>query len=95
MAELHPWLAGLPGSGSASGARLLLAPDGASGLSGLSRESSVTLLIGPEGGLAQHERDAAERAGFTPVRLGPRVLRTETAPLAALAALQILWGDLG
>lgn len=53
----------------------------------------VTLLIGPEGGLAQKERDSAQTRGFTPVRLGPRVLRTETAPLAAIAAIQTLWGD--
>lgn len=53
----------------------------------------LTLLIGPEGGLAQQERAYAEAQGFTPVRLGPRVLRTETAPLAAIAAIQTLWGD--
>jgi len=94
MAELHPWLAGLPASGL-SGARLLLAPDGLSGAGSLARETHVTLLVGPEGGLAAHEREAAERAGFKPLRLGPRVLRTETAPLAALAMLQTLWGDFG
>lgn len=53
----------------------------------------VTLLIGPEGGLTVQERAAAVARGYHPIRLGPRVLRTETAPLAALAALQILWGD--
>ncbi|MCF8004761.1 MAG: 16S rRNA (uracil(1498)-N(3))-methyltransferase [Chromatiaceae bacterium] len=53
----------------------------------------LSLLIGPEGGLAQKERDLAQAQGFTPVRLGPRVLRTETAPLAAIAAIQTLWGD--
>jgi 16S rRNA (uracil1498-N3)-methyltransferase len=53
----------------------------------------VTLLMGPEGGLAPGERDAALARGFTAVRLGPRVMRAETAPLAALAALQTLWGD--
>lgn len=53
----------------------------------------LTLLAGPEGGLAPDERTQAKDAGFTPVRLGPRVLRTETAPLAALAAAQTLWGD--
>lgn len=94
MAELLPWLAGLPAS-DASGARLLLAPDGVSGAGSLAREPRVTLLVGPEGGLAAHEREAAEHASFKPVRLGPRVLRTETAPLAALAVLQTLWGDFG
>ena len=54
----------------------------------------LTLLIGPEGGLTPAERDLAYGVGFTGVRLGPRILRTETAPLAALAIAQALWGDL-
>jgi 16S rRNA (uracil1498-N3)-methyltransferase len=54
---------------------------------------ALTLLVGPEGGLAPAERAAAARLGFTGVCLGPRILRTETAPLAALAAIQALWGD--
>jgi 16S rRNA (uracil1498-N3)-methyltransferase len=53
----------------------------------------VSLVIGPEGGLNKDEVDFALLKGFTSVRMGPRVLRTETAPLAALAAMQILWGD--
>jgi 16S rRNA (uracil1498-N3)-methyltransferase len=57
-------------------------------------EGALTLLVGPEGGLAEAERGHAQRAGFTAVRLGPRILRTETAPLAALAVVQALWGDL-
>ena len=56
--------------------------------------SELTLLIGPEGGLAPYERAQAHRAGFVGARLGPRILRTETAPLAALAVIQGLWGDL-
>ncbi len=56
-------------------------------------ETVVQLLIGPEGGLSEQERSLATAAGFQGVRLGPRVLRTETAPLAAIAALQVLWGD--
>jgi 16S rRNA (uracil1498-N3)-methyltransferase len=55
---------------------------------------SVALLIGPEGGLSEAEIGTAEQRGFRPLRLGPRVLRTETAPLAALSVLQYLWGDL-
>ena len=55
---------------------------------------SVALLIGPEGGLSELEINAAEQRGFQSLRLGPRVLRTETAPLAALSVLQFLWGDL-
>lgn len=54
---------------------------------------SVELLIGAEGGLAAEEVELAALAGFFSVRLGPRILRTETAGLAALAAIQVLWGD--
>lgn len=54
---------------------------------------AVSLLVGPEGGLSPQEREAAAARGFRGVRLGPRVMRTETAPLAAIAAIQSLWGD--
>lgn len=54
----------------------------------------VALLIGPEGGLNSDEIAGAEKAGFDAWRLGPRVLRTETAPLVAITALQWMWGDL-
>jgi 16S rRNA (uracil1498-N3)-methyltransferase len=53
----------------------------------------VELLVGPEGGLSERERDLAVLRGFSGVGLGPRVLRTETAPLAALATIHALWGD--
>ncbi len=56
--------------------------------------SGLALLIGPEGGFAPEELAAALRAGVRPVRFGPRVLRTETAGMAALAALQAMFGDL-
>jgi 16S rRNA (uracil1498-N3)-methyltransferase len=56
-------------------------------------ESSVSIIVGPEGGLTPEERELAIQHRFTSVRLGPRVLRTETAPLAAIAAVQTLWGD--
>ena len=79
---------------AARGLRLLLDPNAAQGLPALpAPEGPVTLLIGPEGGLSETEREFARREGFTGVRLGPRILRTETAPLAAIAALQVLWGD--
>ncbi len=55
--------------------------------------SSVTVLIGPEGGLSFSEVDFAAQQGFQLVRIGPRVLRTETAPVVALSLLQNLWGD--
>jgi len=79
----------------AGGSRLLLAPrsrlglrEAAGGLNG-----AVTLAAGPEAGFEAAEEGELVRAGFTPVRLGPRVLRTETAALAALAALNALAGD--
>ncbi len=53
----------------------------------------VTLLSGPEGGFTEQERGMAKKAGFIPVRLGQRILRTETAVLASLSAVQMLWGD--
>lgn len=56
---------------------------------------SVTLLTGPEGGFSDQERNIAKASGFIPVRLGARILRTETASIAALAAVQLLWGDFG
>ncbi len=56
-------------------------------------KTPVTLLVGPEGGLSPNEIAAAEAVGFMPWRLGPRVMRTETAAVAALAVLQWQWGD--
>ncbi len=56
--------------------------------------AAVTLLIGPEGGLSEQEIQFAQTRNFTPLTLGPRVLRTETAPLAAIAILQARWGDM-
>ena len=55
----------------------------------------VTILVGPEGGLSDDEISLAESNGYSAIKLGPRVLRTETAPLAAISILQSLWGDMG
>lgn len=57
------------------------------------RPASVMLLVGPEGGLSDSEIAVAQQASCLPLTLGPRVLRTETAPLAALSVLQYRWGD--
>src|SRR5690606_36200700 len=78
-------------------ARLVLAPDGDLTLKnvGVTSAQPITLLIGPEGGFTAEELEQAERHGFKALRLGTRVLRTETAGVAALAALQLLGGDLG
>ena len=60
---------------------------------GYRRGNSLAFLIGPEGGLSEAEVEQAKAAGFHAARLGPRVLRTETAPVVALAVAQQLWGD--
>jgi len=57
------------------------------------RPGSLAFLIGPEGGLSDAEVEQAKAAGFHAARLGPRVLRTETAPVVALSVAQQLWGD--
>ena len=57
------------------------------------KPATLAFLIGPEGGLSDTEVDQAKGAGFHAARLGPRVLRTETAPVVALAVAQQLWGD--
>jgi 16S rRNA (uracil1498-N3)-methyltransferase len=75
--------------------RLLLSPDAQTPLSAAARDASpIELLVGPEGGLENAERDAARAAGFQACRLGPRILRSETAAITALAVLQSVAGDL-
>lgn len=88
-AGLAQWLA------SAGGERKLVLHHRASASAGAQVPASVSLLVGPEGGLSDAEIAAAESASFESLALGPRVLRTETAPLAALAILQARWGDMG
>ncbi|MEY2626102.1 MAG: 16S rRNA (uracil(1498)-N(3))-methyltransferase [Gammaproteobacteria bacterium] len=77
--------------------RLLLLPEATASLAGSLTSTAPTqeiaLLVGPEGGLEETEVERALEVGFRAVRLGPRVLRTETAGLAALSALQCLAGD--
>ncbi len=85
-----------PDSGFNSSLKLVLHHRAETSLADLSRpEGPVIVLIGPEGGLAPTEIAAAESSGYCPLRLGPRVLRTETAAVAALSVLQWLWGDFG
>ena len=80
---------------SRDGLRLVPSPGAGESLAGLGQApTKVELLIGPEGGFEDGELLAAERAGFRPVRLSPRVLRTETAGIVSLAVLQSMWGDL-
>ncbi len=75
--------------------RLVLDPLAESGLTSLAKQSEVALLIGPEGGLAEQEIQRAVDIGFQARTMGPRILRTETATVAALAIVQALWGDIG
>lgn len=95
VATFEAWLAAAP----ATGARLLLSPRAEGSLPELAsahrdtwRAQGVTLLVGPEGGLSPDEEEAARRAGFIGVSLGPRILRTETAGLACLATLNAILG---
>lgn len=75
--------------------RVFLNPQAAQSLSDLpATAGTVAVLIGPEGGLTEAEAALASAAGFTPLRVGPRILRAETAPLAALTLLQYRYGDL-
>ena len=86
------WFAALaaPATGEA---RLLMSPRADKRLADFAKPAAVTLLAGPEGGFTEIEVDLACERGFALMRLGPRTLRTETAALAALAAMNTLWGD--
>jgi len=77
-----------------NGLRFVCAPEAAVSLRGLAApEGPVSLLVGPEGGFDESELLAARAAGFHAIGLGPRILRTETAGLGAVAAMMALWGD--
>ncbi|HCE52599.1 16S rRNA (uracil(1498)-N(3))-methyltransferase [Shewanella baltica] len=89
--DLHDWC-----SEPTSALKLNLHPRAAHGINGLDlAHTRVRLLIGPEGGLSAEEIAMTETYQFTDVLLGPRVLRTETASLTAITALQLRFGDLG
>ena len=92
LQALRGWLDGLADDGAL---RLTLLPDGTRQARALRPgPAGAVLAIGPEGGLGERDIAMLRAAGFDGLRLGPRILRTETAGLAALAALQALHGDL-
>ena len=94
-AELTSWLDTLPATPREHELRLMLTPRARlsfDALPGEPPQGDVTLLIGPEGGLAPEEEAAAAACGFVGLSLGPRILRTETAGIAVLAALAARWG---
>ena len=89
--DFAAWLAKVSGSVAA---KFILQPEGSIPLHKQAPpQDGVVLLIGPEGGFSEDEARMAHLAGFTPIRMGKRVLRTETAAMAGIAALQTLWGD--
>lgn len=74
--------------------KIILHPETAAPLTSLKMDDSpITIIVGPEGGFSQDEVNFAKQHGATSIQLGPRILRTETAGLAAIAAVQTLWGD--
>lgn len=93
--DLSKWLEELPVSIEPGAMRLMLSPRASVPFDSLPRlapDGEVTLLIGPEGGLSPEEEETAMAHGFSGLSLGPRVLRTETAGIAVLAALAGRWG---
>ena len=89
--KLDRWLGTL---GDSSALRIALIPGGETSVRDLaSLENGALLVVGPEGGLSDHDASLLQQCGFKGLRLGPRVLRTETAGLAAIAALQTVAGD--
>ena len=89
--SLHEWV-----SNDQNTTRFLLAPSARQSLveyNGM-KDRDISILVGPEGGLTDSEQTTAEKLGYIPIKLGSRTLRTETAVVAAITALQVLWGDL-
>ena len=80
--------------GESQDLKILLDPMASVSIPSLAASKTIYLLSGPEGGLSDMERDLALESGFIGVKMGPRILRTETAPLTAIALIQGFWGDL-
>lgn len=95
--DLKPWLATAPAQPRSAGRRILLSPRATESLAAWAHAhppQALTLLVGPEGGFTREEEDAALAAGALALSMGPRVLRTETAALAALAMLGGIWNGM-
>jgi len=93
LQEFGRWI----GSAAEPAQRILLSPRAGQSLAAWARAAqpqAVTLMIGPEGGWSEEEENAALAAGALPMSIGPRVLRTETAGLVALAVLAAAWGGI-
>jgi 16S rRNA (uracil1498-N3)-methyltransferase len=89
--DLEAWLLSMRNT---PGSKFILLPGGSTQLQAQAKpQISATLLIGPEGGFSSEESNIALQMGFIPILLGPRVLRTETAAIAGISALQTIWGD--
>ncbi len=89
---IHDWLGSLCKNKNPE-LRIVLSPDASESMLELGPPENVLLLVGPESGLSESEVGMAYSHGFSGVQLGPRILRTETAGLAAIASAQTLWGD--
>jgi len=97
LAEFRRWIDAPHDSAQPPQPRILLSPRGTQSLADWARAQGpqpVTLLVGPEGGFSPEEEDAALASGALPLSMGPRVLRTETAALAAMAMLAGIWGGM-
>ncbi len=87
---LHEWVSNLK---QGTGQKIVFDPSATPRLRSFPINKKVTMLIGPEAGLTSQEISFCEKLGFTSLNLGPRILRTETAGLAAISAIHGIWGD--
>ena len=93
---LNTWFGGKDTGNSDDSSEYILHPGAQAPLTAIDQPATkLCLLIGPEGGFSDREYADAEVAGFRAVSIGPRILRTETAAVAAMAIVQSMWGDLG
>lgn len=92
--DIPQWLSSGEMNSAPQGLKLFLSPTAEATLNSLPPPTgTVWMVAGPEGGFEPDEARLITDFGFVPIRLGPRILRTESAALAAVAAMQTLWGD--